>query len=816
MRFRLAVCALGIMSVSYFPVLPPALICLPLLLVTLSLWSHRCLYPVAALAFGLFWGTAHGYYQTATWLDAQYRGINITLQGVVAGLPQQTERGIRFDVLVDGAVPSDQLDRNNNSFSQTVAHFKSSQLPHLNLQKVVLNWYGYHQVEPGQAWQFEVRLKRPRGSVNPGGFDYQAWLMRHDYDAVGYVRNSELNRQLEVGSMINQFRTVVDTLRWRIKHDIEDILKEKPTVGLIVALIIGDKTELEKTDWAVLKATGTIHLMIISGLHIGFIAAMSYWFVSLGCRMLLPITYLSWGQPLSAISAILAAISYAAFAGFSLPTQRAVIMIVIAMVCIASSRKIPLHLGYFYALLLVLMLDPLAAHSAGFWLSFGAVGSLLYAMSNRVAIIKWKSWFQAQWVVFLGLSPLLLYLVHSLAILSPLVNIIAIPIVSLLVVPLAIVGAIFLLFAEVFAGMKSLADIFLLSAEYILSVLWTGLCWLEENAIAFLWQPSFAIDPVLLCLVVVGTLWVLAPKGLPAKYLGLFFALPFIFPFDQSETEGIQEGAMEMTVLDVGQGLAVVVETKEHTLIFDTGARYSAKADAGSHTLVPFLSHKGIKSIDKLVISHNDNDHVGGAASLIAERRVAAISAGNPLELAEQLRLGELVSVPSIIPCQQGDQWNWDGVQFEFLNSVALSDAQPNDQSCVLLIDNGTTRVLIPGDIEKRAERALLQMVPEKLRADVLIAPHHGSKTSSTVRFVAAVSPRWVIFSAGYKNQFGHPHSTVLKRYHRMLGNSVENPTNTIFNTAVDGAIALHFSPDQDMAEIRKARISEQRYWFSM
>jgi competence protein ComEC len=412
----------------------------------------------------------------------------------------------------------------------------------------------------------------------------------------------------------------------------------------------------------------------------------------------------------------------------------------------------------------VLLLDPWAVLAAGFWLSFGAVALIMYVTVGRVVQAHWlKNWATVQWSVTLGLIPPLLVLFQQVSIVSPLANAVAIPVVSLIVVPLTLVGLVLPF------------DFALHAAHLVMGWCMMLLEWMSEMPEA-VWQqhapPQWTV-PV----AVVGIAWLLLPRGFPARWLGAVAFLPLFLIAPQE----LADGEARLTVLDVGQGLAVVAQTRRHALLYDTGPAFGPGVDSGTRTIIPYLRASGIRRLDGLVVSHDDIDHSGGAASVLHALPVAWLLTSLPdmdplpLEVDEAMR------------CHSGQSWDWDGVRFEVLGPTKESyqdeKVKDNDRSCVLRIATHGGYILLPADIERRAERALVAEHRGKLYADVLVAPHQGSKSSSMPEFVAEVNPQVVIFPAGYRNRFGHPHQEVVERY-RAIGSK-------IYRTDRDGALTL-------------------------
>jgi competence protein ComEC len=643
-------------------------------------------------------------------------------------------------------------------------------------KKLRLSWYYPDQkIKAGQQWSFTVKLKRPHGSLNPGGFDYERWLFSEGIGATGYVRPSPAPGLL--GNQSVWFS--IDVWRQAIADKVSATSLDANSRALIKALTIGDGNSIDQQHWEIFRRTGTTHLMVISGSHIALVAGLVYWLV---LRLWARIGVLRWSpQVAAAWSALLAGIVYAGLAGFSVPTQRAVIMLAVGMIAIVLQRNHrPFH-TLAVAMFAVLLWDPLAVLSPGFWLSFIAVALIIYVIAGRLGALKpfWSA-IKINWATSVGLSPLLLLFFQQVSVISPLANLLAVPLISLVLVPLALVAVVVLMISMALAGPL------LLALDYLLR----GLMWLLENLAEL---PNATINHALpsywaLLFAVPGILLLIAPKGIPGRWLGLVMLLPLAF----TEPKQREAGAFEMTLLDVGQGLAAVVQTANHQLVFDTGAKFSTESDMGQSVLLPFLRSQGIDSIDTLIVSHGDNDHIGGAASLLLSMPTKQVLTSVPQKLSD--------FSPTF--CSAGHSWLWDEVKFSIL-SPQREFISENDNSCVLLVTGKYGAVLLTGDIEAAAESWLVDNVGENLQAKVLIAPHHGSKTSSTAPFLQTVKPEFVLIPAGYRNQFGHPHPSVLQRY--------QQAGISWLSSASSGAIDVKL--DKTGSVVTSMRQTNSHYW---
>jgi competence protein ComEC len=610
--------------------------------------------------------------------------------------------------------------------------------------------------------------------MNPGGFDYEGWLFRQHIGANGYVRSAAENHRLAEASRysVNHWR---QRLQDRLKHQLADAA----TLPLIIGLGTGIRSEINNDQWSVLRRTGTSHLLAISGLHIGLAATLGYfllrWLWSLSPRLLLRLP----AQQAGAIGAMAFALFYAFLAGLSVPTQRALVMVATVLIGLLMNR--PLYISHLLALslLLVLAADPFSALSAGFWLSYAAVSVILFACSHRFPVPCWQWAGIHLWIAF-GLTPLLLLFFHQTSLIAPIANLVAVPLVSLLVVPLLLLAMLMLVIFEPLAG------ILFQCVDLLLGLLWHWLEFLADIPVAE-WRVGALPLPIIL-LMLVCTLVLLMPRGMPARWLGLCALLPPLL----LQPERPENKQFWFTLLDVGQGLAAVVETRSHVMVFDTGARFSDSFDTGSAVAAPFLQARDWKQIDRLVISHADNDHAGGMKGLL--NKVSAT----------EIISSDTGIAPSAKACIAGQHWRWDGIDFKVLSPFVRQDASDNNRSCVVKVSSPDYTVLLTGDIEKDSETSLIRKYGDMLRADVLVVPHHGSRTSSSNAFIDAVRPHFALFSVGYRNRYGFPAESVVGRYRKRQ--------ITTFSTDKNGAIMLRPAADGG-TDIRRWRHQARNLW---
>ncbi|NKB47347.1 MAG: DNA internalization-related competence protein ComEC/Rec2 [Legionellales bacterium] len=649
---------------------------------------------------------------------------------------------------------------------------------------VLLNWYGSDlpPLRAGDDWQLTVRLTRPHGLANPGGFDREKWLLQQGIRATGYVRHQAPRQHLNN----NYWQRPITRLRQWIAMRIEHGLGEKDFIGFIQALVLGLRDRITSVQWQALSVTGTTHLMAISGLHISLVAGLGFWLSQWGWRRYASGCLYIPAPRLAAMVGIGLATLYAALAGFSIPTQRALIMVIVLMLAHSGMRQLPLTQGLGLALWAVLLYDPLASLAVGFYLSFAAVGLIFYAVMVQPSKCarRWLQVLRLQGWVAVGLLPFTLYFFHQTPWLSFVANVWAIPWVSFVVVPLSLLGS--LLVSWVDGGQWLLHW-----AHASVWVWWQGIEWLADES----WAQWPGVPPPWWgCLMMGCGLLILGlPKGWSWRWLGWFWILPVLaWPTPQ-----IAHNQAVVNVLDVGQGLAVVVRTQNHALLFDTGPRWGSTNDAGKTVILPFLRHHGIRRLDRVFLSHGHADHVGGFRSILQGIEVGDIWASEP----------EQFTGVAMRRCLAGQQWQWDGITFKVLYPDRTDYSPGNDNSCVLHVSNQRWSVLLTGDIEQAAERRLLAVAMDALAADVMIAPHHASRTSSGSAFIAAVNPQYVLLPLGYLNRFGFPHKEVLRRYQKQGAKWLAS--------GYHGALTVVLSDQASLLPPSAYRLQRARYWYN-
>lgn len=728
--------ALGLLVLRWLPALPSGAGLLAMLILALMLLPFRT-YPVAFFLVGLSWACISAQWALDDRLQPALDGQTRWVQGRVIGLPQQTGTGVRFEL-------ADSRSRN-------------ARLP----KRIRVSWHGGPTVNSGEYWRLALTLKRPAGLLNFHGFDHEAWLLAQRIGASATVKDGE-----RLAPARNAWR---DAVRQRLMA----VDAHGREAGL-AALVLGDGSGLAPEDWQVLQNTGTVHLLVISGQHIGLLAGLIYGLISMLAR------YGCWPRgwpwlPWACGLAFAGALGYGLLAGFGVPVQRACVMVGLVLLWRLRFR----HLGVWWPLLLalngVLLIEPLASLQPGFWLSFAAVAVLVLAFSGRLGPWSvWQIWTRPQWLIAIGLFPVLLVLGLPISLSAPVANLVAVPWISLVVLPLALLGTALLWVPLVGEGVLWLAG-------GALDGLFKGLALLAAQLPA--WVPAEV--PLRYWLVsLAGAVMVLLPKGLPFRVLGWPMLLVAVFP----PKDGVPHGQVEVLQLDVGQGQALILRTRHHTLLYDAGPR-SGPVDLGARVVLPSLQKLGVGRLDMMLLSHADADHAGGAT---------AVARGLPIK---RVVGGETEGLPAFLatqPCRSGEHWEWDGVAFELWQWPGAIEGNP--KSCVLQVQANGERLLLTGDIDRAAEQAFLAS-PLAVPTDWLQAPHHGSRSSSSWPFLQRLAPTAVLISRGRGNAFGHPHPQVLERY-QALGSRV-------YDSAEQGAVRLRLGAFTPPTVAR----SQRRFW---
>ena len=738
---------------------------------------------VAFLFLGILWASAFASWRMGDALPHSWEQKTVAIEGVVASVPEQTERGVRFRFDVEKILTKNAVVPKHISLNQYIASPNSKESAVTESDEEAK----FNTFHAGERWLLNVSLKRPHGTQNPHGFDFEAWALSENIRATGSIKTKAGLKKLD--DFVWKPSTIVERLREKVKLRIAKVLANKPYSGVIQALVIGDDNQIAANDWQVFLRTGTTHLMSISGLHITMLSSLAFALVSILWRRNPKLALAIPTRKAATFVGVLVALIYALMAGFSVPTQRTLYMLLVFAAALWSGRKVAIAQVLAIALFVVVLVEPWAVIAPGFWLSFGAVAVLAYAFGARIATPHWlKAAVKSQWAVTIGMLPMLLVLFNQVSMISPIANAFAIPLISFVVTPLALMGS-FLPFDAPLHWAYRLLELGMWALHQL------------NNLPISTWQqhapPNWTLLPAML-----GVVWLLLPHGFPVRWLGLLGFAPILFILPARPLHG----EMQVTVLDVGQGLSVVVQTAKHTLLYDAGPKFNAQSDAGSRIVVPYLRGAGIHQLDGFMVSHNDIDHSGGMPSVLALMSVGWLDSGLPetFELPENVENASLETMQ----CFAGQSWAWDGVDFDVLHPSLESydDAtlKDNERSCVLKITSALGSLLLTGDIEKSNELTLVESQPDMLISDVLIVPHHGSKTSSTPAFIDAVSPSVSIFTPGYLNRYKHPTSEVLARY--QATNSV------LYRTDKQGALILHFK-DKNNIHISPWRQTYQRYW---
>lgn len=822
MRLGLIGFVAGCVALQMQAALPPVWqpLCVLVLCLSLAAVMRRrpALFPVllvaSTVAAGFGWSDWRAQQRMAVALSPAWEGKDIIATGVVAELPQTGDEATRF-----------------------LFHIESSNAGDAVPPRVRLSWYGTQNwgnvgeegakpdrragipdLQPGQRWQLTLRVKRPHSLTNPGGFDGEYAMLADDIRAVGYVRTGKRAQNIALDEAGAGFGIGVERWRASVRRHILAALPDARFAAVMVALVMGDQSGIARDDWDLFRRTGISHLVSISGLHITMIAGlfaalwMALWRRSFGLARWLrtPLPLRMPTPRAGAIAAMLGAFGYCLLAGMGVPAQRTLLMLSTVAIARLTDRNVPASLSLCWAAAVVAMVDPWAVMSAGFWLSFGAVAIIFFAarmavdgrrngeVDGRIEGIRRAvvGATRIQFAVTFGLLPLTLLLFQQTSVVSAAANGLAIPMVSFVTTPLALIGA---------ALPDPLAQPVLMLAEASFRWLAIWLEWLAQPRWAVWVAPAAPKWALLLSLL--GVALLLVPGGVRAwawRAQGALLLLPLVL----ARVPMPSPGEFRLVAFDIGQGAAALVETANHRLLFDTGPRYGDHADAAARVIAPYLRSHGVESLDTLVVSHEDSDHAGGTETVIDAVPVRTMLASLPQGHA--LRGVADESGVRFADCLAGQTWTWDGVVFEVLHPLRLpaesERVSSNARSCVLRIANGRHAALLTGDIEAAQESALIAAeTPERLMADILLVPHHGSKTSSSGAFLDAVSPQVAVFQVGYRNRYGHPHPQVWQRY---VARDIDG-----LRTDKTGAVVIETGGD--VLNVQTARTMRPRYWSS-
>ena len=672
------------------------------------------------------------------------------------------------------SIPSEQDSRWRFDFCVTTIGQESITWPQRNRLRVYWGQYSPSPERPlkaGQSWTLSVKLRPIHGRVNPAGFDYEKWLVGEGYLGTASVKRSA--KYLSASNWENKFHQI----RQRVFDHFNSLIPESANKPLMLALLMGERAAISDQQWRVFQQSGTSHLLAISGLHIGIAALWSYWLMFLFWRQSKRLCDWLPAQLVAEVASLIGALSLSLLSGFGLPAQRALLMISIFLISRWRGRHLDLLNVLGWSLLIILTIQPFAVLQTSFWLSFSAV-LIIGLVVHRQALqpVAWLGWLKVNWYLYIALFPLSWLFFDEISWVALIANLILIPTTTFVLTPLLYIGALASSLSETIAsGLFQVAELVLHLGFYLQTTL-------AEFNQSFDFVALNSLSASFLFLLV--GLALLPQKILsPVLYIPLVLCvlLPVPRPTDKPE--------LSLWIFDVGQGLAIYMETPGNNLLYDTAWGNAQYATADS-TLLPFFKHRQITSLDKLIISHGDADHVGGLNLVRQNLQVSAMLAGEPLTNVDA------------VDCHQTTSWQWSQVKFEFLKSGHDDSREGNNSSCVLSITIKEKRILLTGDIEKKAEKYLL--ANDLSRHDILVVPHHGSETSSTVSFVERVRPQHAIFSTGYDNQWKFPRKAVVDRY--------ENIGSQIWTTHIDGAIVIRIKQTSEL-EIEGLRQSEARFW---
>ena len=719
--------------------------------------TKRIIFHILVFVFGFSWALIYSHWVVTWSLPEELEGKKILITGYIAAPPIDKAHCVSFE-------------------------FQTSSISgEKKKTRIKLSWYGEHpKINAGDKWQLLVRLKRPHGVLNPGGFDSEKHLLVHHIRATGYVFNTELNRVL--ASNLRYYPLA--RLRQYLINRMDQVLTSNELSSVIIAFVTGAEDRITQQQWRVMRDTGTSYLVAISGLHIGLVASLIFIFVQFLWKFSSRLPLHLPAREAGVIAGLVVGFIYAAVSGFSIPTQRALVMLVMFSFVILLRRYTQSWNAWLWSLFLVLIINPLAVLTIGFWLSFVAVAAIIYVSSGRIRqkTSYLRKFWRMQLTVTIALLPLTLLFFQQFSLITIIANMIAMPAVCLVIVPLSLFGVLFLLIPGNFGCW------ILWCSVKLLHIIWWWLTFLANFANCSWYHPVY--NWWILFAASIGAVLLLAPRGLPAKYIGLLWLSPLFF----YTPDAPKVNDFWITLLDVGQGLAAVVQTKNHILLYDTGPSFFEQ-DAGASIVNPYLHTLGIKAIDTMVVSHGDADHSGGARSILNTFPAANVLTSVPEKFTPYIAKR----------CASGQRWQWDGVNFQMLFPPQNSKLRGNNASCVLKISSGKNAILLPGDIERISEDLLTANYGIDLKSTVLVAPHHGSATSSTAALVKLVAPRYVVFATGYKNRFHFPSKEVVDKYMKINAK--------LLNTAKTGAIIFKFSNKSDILNVSLYREQERRFW---
>jgi competence protein ComEC len=743
---------LGAAALQLSPALPHpvfGIILLILSVVAMRRWPSVKI--PAVFVIGAAFASLVADYHLSRRLPSNLSGQSGELKVLVTGLPERDGKDWHFEAIVQS----------------------SNDFPMLQSEKVKLAWYRSDaKLQTGDLWRFQVKLREPNGVQNPGGFDSEKQALQKHWMAQGYVKNKAAINQ-RIGTAVS-----IDGMRERLSAAMAYELGMS-NARFVQSLAIGDTRQLSDEDWETLRRTGITHLIAISGFHVGIVSLAASW-AMFALYRLLPTLGIFMARPISmAFASIMAAWFYTVMAGFAVPTVRTALMISVFMGSRVLLRHVSVTQAVALSLAAIVVMDTLALLSPGFWLSFSGVILLILFMPKTTRQGSLLPFFRAQWICTIGLLPLTVSCFGQTTVIGPIANMLAIPWISLIVVPLALLGCLFI-------GLPAISTAIWQLSAYLMDLLFKCLQWAGQLTWSSVNLPEPSIAMTLLAMLGIGLL--LLPKGIPGKWLGGLLLLPILWPSAELD----QSGRFNIAMIDVGQGLSVLIRTENHNLLYDAGAGKPGVYSRGETVVMPALHASGVGHLDAAVISHGDNDHAGGFPAIREHFSIGSIQASEGALQGEYRR------------CKAGDAWVWDDVHFRYLWPESELEDSDNDRSCVLQITAGNHSALLAGDISSSVESRLIENYGAVLKSDILLAPHHGSKSSSSRAFLNLVAPDIALVSNGFQNRFGHPNPDVVSRYREQGALLVSTADNGWSELTVTGT---------GWSWVRRERIDEKRYW---
>ena len=728
-------------------------LCVVLLVASICAMFRARVRVPAVFLFGYALFMLAGQQVIATRLEPAYEGDSMLTQVRVADFPRASGRSVVMDVeaIADVRIPK----------RTRVGWFEAPVQPRL-----------------GDIWELELRLRQPRGTLNPGVFDYESWMFREKYRASGYVVGGKRNRLLDEGAVtrLERFRAgFVTTARGATDSD--------SAAAILAAIGVGARHAITREQWDRFAASGTSHLMAISGLHVG-LAAIAAFVISFG--LLTPVIRQN-GYVVAIVIGAVCALAYALVSGFGVPARRAIVMLAVVAFTMWRRRQLDPAATVAAAGVVVFLTDPIATMRPGFHLSFAAVVLLVWLARRkdtvrsvwRIAVASRQLLVMQVFLLF-GLLPLTALIFQRFVVAATPANLVAVPVFSFVTVPLTLAGMV----SDSF--LPALASFLLGIAAHSIDAIEWFIGYVVE--LPFSSITLARIQGVAWLFVWVPLAWVILPRGWPGRRIALLGILavvtwkPAAPPVD----------CLDAWVLDAGQGLAVTVQSRTGVLLYDTGMAWRGGGSIADQVILPFLRSRRIDYIDWLVVSHSDLDHSGGVSRILDEVSVGEVIVGEPLELSQQRR------------CAKGQGWTSGSIRFDVLHPGSLDERGGNASSCVLRVSAGPHSILLTGDIEAPSERELVQ-ARAPLAADIAVVPHHGSLTSSTVPFIDSVYPDIAVISAGHANRWGFPKPLVVERWEAMGAR--------VLNTATSGALYFRVCADGGVTKMYGERARRHRFW---